>query len=194
MQIEVKIKLLGNCLFSDGSGVPGSVDLDVMHDSQGFPYLNAKTFKGLFREAVMLYLAWTDRSETEIINKLFGRGGEGLTTAGLVFNNFEIKGSIKQAILSINKITPEEVLSAFTESRKYTQIEGGVAKDGSLRHYRMLKAGIELHGIISLDDSLKSDTELISIIESSISAIKWAGANRTRGLGRISAVIERESA
>ena len=65
MQFIVHMKLESDTIFGNGMNVPGGEDISVQTDSWGFPYLKGSTFKGIFREEFINYLAWERKSAEE---------------------------------------------------------------------------------------------------------------------------------
>ena len=65
--MKITMKLLSDVIFGNGSSVPGAEDISVLHDSAGFPYYRGATFKGIFREALALYLSWQGKSQEDIV-------------------------------------------------------------------------------------------------------------------------------
>ena len=70
--MKIKIKLLSNTIFGSGQSVPGGEDIAILHDKDGFPYLKASTFKGIFREEFENYCSLTNELSKSDINLLFG--------------------------------------------------------------------------------------------------------------------------
>ena len=42
---KIEMKLLSEAIFGSGYSIPGSVDLEVVCDDNGLPFMKAKTFK-----------------------------------------------------------------------------------------------------------------------------------------------------
>ena len=47
----LKIEFQSDWHIGSGAGIPGSVDRQVLRDSQGFPYIPGKTLTGILRDA-----------------------------------------------------------------------------------------------------------------------------------------------
>ena len=74
--MQVRIELLEDAFWGSGESIPGAEDSSILMDEHGFPYLRGTTFRGVLREEMENYFAWTGQenadSETEA---LFGSGG-----------------------------------------------------------------------------------------------------------------------
>ena len=78
MQLAVHMKLESDGIFGNGMSVPGGEDISVQTDVQGFPFLKGSTFKGIFREELINYLAWEKKTGEEaeaIVKRLMGVSG-----------------------------------------------------------------------------------------------------------------------
>jgi len=49
---RIRVELLTEAVFGSGNSIPGVVDLEIVHDEYGLPFMKGKTFKGNFREAM----------------------------------------------------------------------------------------------------------------------------------------------
>ena len=77
--MKIRMQLLSDVVFGSGESVPGGEDISVLRDACGFPYYKGGTFKGIFREEMGNYLAWTGRKQEEAeaeLRRLLGTGGD----------------------------------------------------------------------------------------------------------------------
>ena len=66
IEYTLKIELLSDMIFGSGMATPGSVDLEVLHDSYGIPYMKGKTIKGKLREEVRNITRWINKVQDTI--------------------------------------------------------------------------------------------------------------------------------
>lgn len=180
--MKIKIKLLSNTIFGSGQSVPGGEDIAILHDKDGFPYLKASTFKGIFREEFENYCSLTNELSKSDINLLFGKSGinefEQNNSSKLYFSDFKISQNIRSIVL--NEIhQPNKILNAFTDLYTFTSIENGISKQGSLRCARCIKKGIIFYG----DIICKKEHE--EIIKNVLKMIRFMGNMKTRGFGKV---------
>ena len=50
--MKIEIELLSETIFGCGEAVSNSIDIEVLQDNIGLPYMKGKTFKGKLREEV----------------------------------------------------------------------------------------------------------------------------------------------
>lgn len=187
--MKVKIKLLSDTIFGSGQSIPGGEDIAVLHDKNGFPYLRATTFKGIFREEFENYCSLTNERSDADIEKMFGKPGianedtdkiEKLNSERLIFTDFRISENVRNIILNdIGERSQNKVLDSFTNIYTFTSIENGVSKEGSLRSARCIKKGVIFYGIIGCSK------ENEDIIKNVLKMIKFMGNMKTRGFGRV---------
>ena len=69
--MQVRIELLEDAFWGSGESIPGAEDSSILMDEHGFPYLRGTTFRGVLREEMENYFAWTGQenadSETEAL-------------------------------------------------------------------------------------------------------------------------------
>ena len=156
MQYEIKIELLTETLFGNGSAVPGYVDSDVQTDEDGMPFLKAKTLKGLVRENAEL-ISYNLGFGMEMVETLFGTE----TKAGKVrFSDGTFPENVQKAFRYYKKnegITKEELRQTFTTEVSYTRLENGVVADHSLRTLRMLKENMNFVAQLGTETDLKEE-------------------------------------
>ncbi len=180
--MRVKIKLLSDTIFGSGFSIPGREDISILTDENGFPYLKASTFKGIFKEELINYINWTN-DDVNKIKLLFGESTiqddiNFDSTRKLKFSDFELSHNVKAILLQEN-YTKQQILDALSSTRVFTNIEDGLSKEGSLRSCRCLKLGLIFYGEIEVN---KQDTILVS---NTLKCIKWLGSMKTRGFGKV---------
>lgn len=170
------------------------VDSDVVHDKYGMPYFPAKRFKGLLYESALELAEMSNGKwfKKEDIDKLFGQGEDGISQ--LRINNFYLKN-----LKEYNKLctdwqylndkyrgffTPQSVLNLYTDIRYQTTIEKetGTTKDGSLHNMRVIDAGTSFWGEIVLFEENEVNCKILTL---ALKNLRFAGAKRNRGCGRI---------
>jgi len=178
--------------FSDwhcGSGLSSGVDLDllVIKDENGLPYVPGKTIKGLLKEAVEELNRFSGK-ENSLIRQAFGYSlskkdkqnsnkeednTDKSETGDCFFTNAELDDKLREKIISAN------LSKYFYSSISSTAIEEtGVAKENSLRRMEVT-IPCKLYGEIKdIPDELKPE------IIKGLKFIKRLGQNRNRGLGR----------
>jgi len=197
VNMKVKIKLLSYTLTGSGEGV-GIIDSDVVLDDFGFPYIPSRRIKGVLKESSqevcdMLGLNY------DIVESVFGKDGftEGKIHIGnLYVNNYE---NIRKEIDDFKKdensiynifINPSQIASYYTTIRQQTSIDekSEIAKENSLRTFRVLKPGLEFESEIYEITSLsKKEKALLYLAATNLKRI---GTSRNRGFGEISCLIE----
>lgn len=192
---RIKIKLLSEAMFGSGRSVPGSVDSEIVYDSNGLPYMKAKTFKGNLRETMEEFVALFENKSDfkETIKDLIGDENLGLESwKNLKLSDCRISEGVRAAIeneIASGKLNPEEVKSALTSIRAMTSInEDGSARRGSLRQIRVIKKGTVFQSEIHSEREL-SETEL-GLLASSLRMLRHIGSMRSRGKGEVECSLE----
>lgn len=183
MQFIVHMKLESDTIFGNGMNVPGGEDISVQTDSWGFPYLKGSTFKGIFREEFINYLAWERKSAEEAeetVKVLLGdsRSDILINPRKLIFSDLCLHLEVIQ-IIQKEELIPQEVTEMFTYLRTFTSLEGGVAREGSLRSARCIKKGLHFYGKCTCHE------EDAPVIKEALQMIKWVGSMRSRGFGKV---------
>lgn len=188
--MQIEIKALSPLHL--GSGKADVVlDAEVVHDKYGLPYFPAKRLKGLLYESAleMAEISQEQWFTIDDINLLFGHNDKAITQ--LVISNFYLPNYDKiyanwqyltQKYPSL--FTKEAILNAYTSIRYQTSIDKqtGTTVDGSLHNMRVVDKDIAFIGEIKLLE----DTELNNkILEFALKNLRFAGAKRNRGCGKI---------
>ena len=193
-KMEVSIKVESPIHLSSGQA-DVTVDAEIIHDELGFPYFPAKRFKGLLYESAvevleMLELSGLDKKNLPPLEKIFHRHSK--SDVQLIVPNFYIMQPEKYRKFCAewrylqkhygDIFTAADVLKSYTSIRYQTKLEKGVADKGSLRNLRVLDAGTEFFGTITL---LKEDDGILTLLALAIKNLTCAGLQRNRGFGKI---------
>lgn len=171
--LTVQIALLSDAIFSSGYSIPGGEDIAIKRTEDGMPFLPGSTMKGLLRETIENYLAWTGVEES-ILHHLFGKEScaDSNSTRRLIFSDWIV--DIQQTNL------PQE---DWVSTRTFTALENDVVKQGSLRVASCLNRGVILTGTIICDSTDEA------LLKNAIPFLKWAGLLRNRGFGKVSTKV-----
>ena len=193
-EFDVTIEILSPIHLSSGQA-DVTVDAEIIHDAQGFPYFPAKRFKGLLYESAlevleMFELSGLDTENLSPLEKIFHRHSS--SEVQLIVPNFYIKPAAeyqdfcaewKYLQASYPEIfTAAEVLNALTSIRYQTKLDNGIAAEGSLHNMRVLDDGIKFFGRITL---LNADEKVLNLLALAIKNLTCAGLKRNRGFGRL---------
>lgn len=165
--LRVTMELLSDTIFGSGFSIPGGEDIAVCRDDAGYPYLKGTTFKGLLRESLHNWLAWTDGEAAEADTLLGAEGWSGTADGRRV--------QLTELTLEQPPAPPEDCFS----TRIFTSMENGVAKAGTLRMATCICAGARFVGEVTCSE------EDAPLLTDALHAIKWAGTMRSRGFGRV---------
>lgn len=194
-----KIKITTKSPLQLGYGRAGIViDSDVVHDKYGMPYFPAKRFKGLLYESALEIAEIFDEKifTKKDIDKLFGQGEDGISR--IYINNFYLKNYEKmysdwQYLNSKYKgfFTAQSILDLYTDIRYQTTIDKktGTTVDGSLHNMRIIDAGTEFYGEIILIEDCELNQKILAL---ALKNLRFAGAKRNRGCGRINCLLINE--
>lgn len=196
---RIRVELLTDAIFGDGTAVPGVVDSDVLHDEMGFPYMKGKTLKGKIREEFE-YLCgfgtgWEQTmcpEDGECLEKLFGKPDSDID-GKLYFSHLQLDEPLRKFFIGMmqesqgteNAIDSEDILESLTSIRSYTAIDytNGVAKRGSLRRVRMINSGLVFYAEVQSMEKLSAKEE--ALLGSSVSLLRYLGSLETRGKGQV---------
>ena len=178
------IKTLSPTLIGSGFGST-LIDTDTEFHSSGFPIIRARTIKGLLRESAMEI---NEIIETEqSINDIFGEGNRDYTEHKLRIGNAYIQGwdGIKDVIHKLNRES-EKIKEFYSQVIQQTSIDekSEIAKDSSLRSYRLLKPDLIFESTIEVEDTFKP------FLDNACLNLRYAGTRRNRGWGKISVSIK----
>lgn len=195
-KLQVEIELLSETIFGSGEAVSNSIDIEVLQDNLGIPYMKGKTFKGKLREEmeeiVELLKESTGKDYKEQLRGLLGvEGGFNNDNSGVLetvkFSNCEISKNIKDFLkdsLEKREILREDILAAFTEVRIFTAIDDkGIAKDGSLRESRVVRRDFKYY--VDINSARTLTTVDKGLLAMGISALRNLGSMESRGKGEV---------
>lgn len=198
--MKIKIELLSDLCTCSGETYNSMVDMDVVYDENGIPYIPAKRLKGCIRESAleMQELGIITQEEYE---KIFGR--EGNVRSAFSLSNAYILG-FDEAVEDLRNCTykdlssPQNVLNQYTYIRTQTAVnlKTGVAEDSSLRTIRVVKKGLKFEAECNWNEEnqevVKHPKEISEILKQAVSLVKHIGVSRTRGLGLVEMELDEE--
>ncbi|MDR1639696.1 MAG: hypothetical protein LBC41_12365 [Clostridiales bacterium] len=166
--MRIKLDLKSDMCSYGGDGFAGVVDMDIVYDIDGLPFIPSKRLKGLLRESAIEILDY-DPSFQATNDALFGESGK---IQG---------GSLK---LGNGRLLDQTPGKDHTSLRTRTAMENGQAKNGSLRVMRVVKKGESFVFDVECDSSHRK------FLEMCCKGMRHLGLNRTRGLGEVACTIE----
>lgn len=190
--MKIRMQLMSDAIFGNGESIPGGEDISVLSDENGFPYYKGGTFKGIFREEMGNYLAWTLSGEKENkikveLERLLGTGGDDniYNTDKLVFSDFTLSDYVKgQMLAEIGTGQACYVLDALSHVRTFTAMSPeGIVQEGTLRQCRCINKGLNFYSEIKCS---QKDEQLVKDV---LSMIKWIGTMRSRGFGKVKLTV-----
>lgn len=189
--MKIRIELLSDLCTYSGETYNSLVDMDVIYDEYGIPYIPAKRIKGCIREAA-LEMQELGVISAEEYHRLFGREGNQKSTFWL--SNAYIK-DYKQILSDLQKfqvkelVTPQNVLEQYTSMRTQTAVnlENGVADKTSLRTMRVVNKGLVFEAECAVKEEDKKN------FKNAASLVKHMGVSRTRGLGLVCMTVDEKS-
>lgn len=195
--MKIKIELLSDLCTCSGETYNSMVDMDVVYDENGIPYIPAKRLKGCIRESAleMQELGIITQEEYE---KIFGR--EGSVRSAFSLSNAYIL-NFNESVEDLRNCTykdlssPQNVLNQYTYIRTQTAVnlKTGVAEDGSLRTIRVVKKGLKFEAECNWNKgSQKVEKRQEEILKQAVSLVKHIGVSRTRGLGLVEMSLHEE--
>ncbi len=188
---KLTLKPISYLLTASGEG-SALIDADAVFHKNGFPYIPARRVKGMLKESMKEVLEIRGVNESVInthIESLFGKSGAIEPEGKLRFGNFYLNkwDDIKEEISkykNLHAFQPDNIQTFFTTEIPQTSVENdGVAKEKSLRNYRVLKPVYQYEGIVDCKDAL-TDVEK-SQIKNACLNLRYAGTRRNRGFGKI---------
>ncbi len=193
-EYKIKVELLSETIFGSGHAIPGSVDLEVVYDEYGFPFMKAKTFKGNLRkeveDIVTVFKENYGKKEYEkYLETLFGHADEGVDAwKTLHFSDCTLDNQVRQFLIhhsKENNIQPIEILHSLTETRSFTRIhqDTGSAEKGSLRQVRVIRRGLQYEVDVTCARALEPIE--LSLLAMGVASLRHIGTMRTRGKGEV---------
>lgn len=186
---KIRVKLITEAIFGSGYSIPGSVDLEVVYDDSGLPYMKAKTFKGNFRESMeeIIEIAGNERY-VSALEGLLGKAGANMEQWKILrFSDMRLSQNIRNTLgkaIFEGKLDNEEIKEALTDVRSFTSIDDdGSSKIGSLRRIRVIKKGL-IFGVDLHSERELSNIEL-GLMGAATGNLRHIGSMRTRGKGEV---------
>jgi CRISPR-associated protein Csx10 len=179
---KLNLTTLSNVLISSGKSAT-LIDTDIEFHKTGFPFIRARTIKGLLKESVEEVCEIENRGDTKtILEYFFGKPGWNEISGKLRLDNFYLQNwSTLKAETKSSNLTSSQIINEYTGIIQQTAIdENEIAKDTSLRTYRFLKPNIVFEGMLEVNGD-----EHDEILDKAIINLRYAGVRRNRGLGRI---------
>ncbi len=189
-ELKVKVELFSPLQLGSGRA-DVIIDSEAVHDKFGLPYFPGKRFRGLLYESAVEMAeisdgAWFSRED---VDELFGHAGSDsvlLRVDNLTLADYtQLKEQWRLLEEEYPELyTPESLWESYTSIRYQTAIdkETGLADDGSLRNLRVVDSGHCFFGSIYL---LGAGNKADEIISKALLNLRYAGAKRNRGCGRI---------
>ena len=183
--ITYKIEFFTNWHCGSGLTSGSDVDMLVIKDKNGFPFIPGKTLKGLLRDAAtqLSLLRGESLIDNVFINTIFGYKNEKDVkdeSPGFLkchFTNGEILKHVKEGAKGYTQYFYQDVSSTAIN-------ENGIAKEHSLRR---MESTIPIELFAQIHD-FPMDHDQQKVFETKINEcfqwIKRMGQNRHRGLGR----------
>lgn len=166
-------------LYSDwhaGSGLSSGADVDllVIKDRHGLPFIPGKTLKGLLKDAAF------DLLEADVVNKKFiekefgkeAEKGEASIKGGACFSNAEMTRRLKEKLINKTQYLYRKISSTAIE-------ENGQAREHSLRR---IQTAVPLVLFAKIEGVSEPSHE--NALEKCMKMVKRLGTWRNRGFGR----------
>ncbi|WP_262429085.1 RAMP superfamily CRISPR-associated protein [Paratissierella segnis] len=195
---KIQIKLITEAIFGSGYSIPGSVDLEVVCDDFGLPYMKAKTFKGNFREAMEDIVSELGKKKYgSIIDNLLGTGGSGVEQwKTLKFSDMTLAQGIRSII---EKAVQEQILSSgeikesLTEVRSFTSVDkDGSSIKGSLRQIRVIRKDLIFEVELEIERELTRNE--LGLLSMTTKHLRHLGTMKSRGKGEVKCtLLEKEN-
>lgn len=187
MDINYTIQFFSDWHCGSGLAAGADVDLLVVKDINGLPYVPGKTMKGLVREAVEDIFTFRGKDKSTLV-ACFGNAEDRdndihnadskMQKGAAYFANAELPDGEAGRIIS------EQLQPYLYRSISATAIDdNGIAKEHSLRKMQVVVPCTLKGSILDVPDELAGD------VKDGLRMIKRLGQNRNRGLGRCDITI-----
>ncbi len=191
------VTMLSDWHVGSGTGRPGSVDRLIQKDTEGLPYIPAKTLTGILRDGCELVATGLDEGDSgdwhDCLEYLFGSqpaladldgGLQPPIPAALAIRSAHLPASLRSALQGRT-----ELKSAMTFVKPGVKIDDqtGTAELNCLRFEEMARSGCTLEAEYRLDlaalaeDSQKS---VVALLVAGSAMTERLGAKRRRGAGK----------
>ena len=153
--LRVTVELLADAIPGSGFSIPGGEDIAVCQDSQGYPYLKGSTLKGLLRESLQNWLAWTD-ADAALADALLGAAGW-----------HGEAGARRVQLTPLTLCQPPADAADCYCLRTFTSVENGVVREGTLRTASCVRKGMAFAG------ELTCAGEDVPLLKNALGCIRW---------------------
>lgn len=192
--MKISIKTLSYTITGSGEG-SALIDVDVVFDDWGIPYIPSRRVKGILRESALEVLEVLG-ANTQIVDAIFGKQGfqEGKLRIGNLYipDYMEIKKEIENLIGDKDfgcLVSKSKIINYFTTLRQQTAIDkNGIAQEHTMRTLRVLKPDLEFQGEMTEIKPL-SNREKALLYLASLN-FRRIGTARNRGFGEVECRIE----
>ncbi len=167
VELRVTMELLSDAIFGSGYSIPGGEDVAVVRDEAGYPFLPGTAVKGLLRESLENWLVWTGGSGADLDEILGMSDWQGAD------------GGRRLTLTPLSLEDPRPAAEDCFGFRVFTALEDGVVKTGTLRNAACVLKGLRFQGTMTC---AAAD---VPLLQRALAGIKWVGAQRSRGFGRV---------
>lgn len=165
--LSVAMELCSDAVFGSGHSIPGGEDTAICLDQGGYPYVKGSTWKGLLRESLENLAAWGGADSSDVDAMLGQEDWSGLADGRRI------------QLTALTLDSPPEAPEDCCGLRTFTALENGTVKEGTLRTAACVRRGLVFSGQIQCE---QGDAP---VLRDALAGIKWAGAMRSRGFGRV---------
>ncbi len=189
--MKLRIELLSDLCSGSGDVYNSAVDVEVVYDDCGFPFIPARRLKGCLREACLELVEFGAVSRKEY-EALFG--GEGNQASRFFLENACLE-NYEAMVCDIRRMKdpilahPQRVLGLYTYTRTQTAMTpDGVARENSLRTVRVVKKGLVFEANLSFGGRDGYEKEA-ALLKKTAGMVRHMGIGRTRGLGLVKLTV-----
>jgi CRISPR-associated protein Csx10 len=184
----LEIEFLSDWHVGSGAGIPGSVDMTVLKDADGIPYVPGRTITGMLRDSAAFIAGARDNAEggtkwMEAFKSLFGgrqTQGEKIMPAKIGIGNAVFSEELKNILKYHEGL--RQALFIVQPGIKINR-ETGRAKDDHLFFREEVRGGCTLRANIHSEITLPEEERLL---KDAVRATQRIGGHRRRGGGRCS--------
>ncbi len=190
-QLRYQIQFYGYWHVGSGLSASTYADAVVLRDQDGFPIIPGKTLKGLLLDAARnLHQCQPNLVSAEFRQEVFGESGDpkengqngSYKPSAFFFSNATLSVQLREQLLNptfSEQLKGIRLVDTLYEVLSSTQIENGLATDGSLRQLEVC-IPLPLYAVIEGENI----NDYMAEIDACFGWIKRMGLNRNRGLGR----------
>ena len=192
---QLKIKFDSDWHIGTGTEIPGNIDRLVIRDSDGLPFVPAKTINGIWRDALEVLTAGFGGKWNEWVDFIFGNQ-PALQNADPTIKPQNSKINLQPAGFSQNLrnlfSNDERLKQALTFVKPGIAIDdkSGTAKQDHLRFEEMSRSGaiLEAEFEINTDDETAETVEALLVLSAEL--VERLGGKRRRGAGKCKFLLE----